>query len=264
MNLQLERIAELTHPLKLPGLNQSASDLAQQAAKEEWDYLKFLEQCLQAEAQNRSQRRKSMYTRMAGFPSIKTLDDFDFDFAAGVPKTMVNQLSSLSFIERAENVVLLGPSGVGKTHIACAIGYKAVQAGIKTRFISASDLIMQLAGAQRQDKYQSVMQRSIVGPRLLIIDEIGYLPFDLAQSKLLFDVIAKRYEKSSMILTSNLPFGQWGQTFANDTALTSAMLDRILHHSHVISIQGESYRLREKRQAGLIDLENKHSHSLSG
>jgi len=198
-----------------------------------------------------------MYTRMAGFPSIKTLEDFDFDFAAGAPKSMINQLASLSFIERAENVVLLGPSGVGKTHIACAIGYKAVQAGIKTRFMSASDLILQLAAAQRQDKYQSVMQRSIAGPKLLIIDEIGYLPFDLTQSKLLFDVIAKRYEKSSMLLTSNLPFGQWGQTFANDTALTSAMLDRILHHSHVISIQGESYRLREKRQAGLINLENK-------
>ena len=126
------------------------------------------------------------------------------------------------------------------------------------------DLILQLLAAQRQDKYQSVMQRSIAAPRLLIIDEIGYLPFDLAQSKLLFDVIAKRYEKSSMILTSNLPFGQWGQTFANDTALTSAMLDRILHHSHVIPIQGQSYRLREKRQAGLIDLENRRSNSILG
>jgi DNA replication protein DnaC len=256
MNLQLERISELTHPLKLPGLNLSASDLAQQAAKEEWDYLQFLERCLQAEVQNRSLQRKNMFTRMAGFPSIKTLEEFDFDFAAGAPKAMINQLASLSFIERAENVVLLGPSGVGKTHIACAIGYKAVQAGIKTRFISASDLILQLSTAQRQDKYQSIMQRSIAAPRLLIIDEIGYLPFDVAQSKLLFDVVAKRYEKSSMILTSNLPFGQWGQTFANDTALTSAMLDRILHHSHVIPIQGESYRLKEKKQAGLINLEN--------
>jgi DNA replication protein DnaC len=264
MNLQLERISELTHPLKLPGLNLSASHLAQQAAKEEWDYLQFLERCLQAEVQNRLQRRKSLYTRMAGFPSIKTLEEFDFDFAAGAPKAMINQLASLSFIERAENVVLLGPSGVGKTHIACAIGFQAVQAGIKTRFISASDLILQLATAQRQDKYQSIMQRSIAAPRLLIIDEIGYLPFDLAQSKLLFDVIAKRYEKSSMILTSNLPFGQWGQTFANDTALTSAMLDRILHHSHVIPIQGESYRLREKKQAGLINLENKLSESAQG
>lgn len=262
MNLQLERISELTHPLKLPGLNLSVSHLAQQAAKEEWDYLQFLERCLQAEVQNRSQRRKSMLTRMAGFPSIKTLEEFDFSFATGAPKIMINQLASLSFIERAENVVLLGPSGVGKTHIACAIGYKAVQAGIKTRFISASDLILQLATAQRQDKYQSIMQRSIAAPRLLIIDEIGYLPFDLAQSKLLFDVVAKRYEKSSMILTSNLPFGQWGQTFANDTALTSAMLDRILHHSHVIPIQGESYRLREKKKAGLIDLENNLSDSI--
>ncbi|VAW78169.1 Mobile element protein, partial [hydrothermal vent metagenome] len=174
------------------------------------------------------------------------------EFAAGVPKAQVQQLGSLSFIERAENIVLLGPSGVGKTHIATALGYKAVQSGLKTRFISASDLILQLSTAQRQDKYKSVMQRSVLAPKLLIIDEIGYLPFDIGESKLLFDVIAKRYEKGSVILTSNLPFGQWGHTFANDTALTSALLDRVLHHSHIIQIKGDSYRLREKKQAGLI------------
>ena len=154
-------------------------------------------------------------------------------------------------------MALLGPSGTGKTHIAIALGYKAVQAGLKTRFISASDLILQLTTAQRQGKYKSVMQRSVVAPKLLIIDEIGYLPFDTSESKLLFEVIAKRYEKGSIILTSNLPFGQWGQTFANDTALTSAMLDRILHHSHILQIKGDSYRLKEKKQAGLLTQSSK-------
>lgn len=252
MNLVLERLTALTEPLKLQGMALHAADLAQQAANQEWDYLTFFEKLLQAETTERFARKQTLFTRMAGFPSIKTLDDFDYQFAAGVPKSMIQQLDSLAFIERAENVVLLGPSGVGKTHIASALGYKAVQAGLKTRFISASDLILQLSTAQRQGKYKSVMQRSVMAPKLLIIDEIGYLPFDASDAKLLFDVVAKRYEKGSMILTSNLPFGQWGQTFANDTALTSAMLDRILHHSHIVQIKGESYRLKEKRQAGLI------------
>jgi len=253
MNLQLERLNTLCDNLKLNSLTTHAADIAQTAAKEEWDYLHFLENLLQAETQTRAHKKQQMFTRMAGFPAIKTLEQFDYEFATGVPKTMVNELSSLAFIERAENVVLLGPSGTGKTHIAIALGYKAVQAGMKTRFISASDLILQLTTAQRQDKYKSVMQRSVIAPRLLIIDEIGYLPFDASESKLLFEVIAKRYEKGSIILTSNLAFGQWGQTFANDTALTSAMLDRILHHSHILQIKGESYRLKEKKQAGLIE-----------
>jgi DNA replication protein DnaC len=253
MSLQLARISELAHQLQLLGLDTSASELAQQAAKEEWDYLTFLERVLQCEEQSRHQRKQAMFTRMAGFPVIKTLDEFDFTFASGVPKKHVNQLASLAFIERQENVVMLGPSGVGKTHLAIALGYKAVQAGIKTRFISASDLILQLTTAQRQDKYKQVMQRSVLSPRLLIIDEIGYLPFNAHEAKLLFDVVAKRYEKGSMVLTSNLPFGQWGQIFANDTALTSAMLDRVLHHSHILQIKGESYRIKEKKQAGLMD-----------
>lgn len=249
-----ERLNTLTDALKLQGMALHAHDLAQQAAKEHWDYLTFFEHLLTTEVGERQGRKQKMFTRLAGFPSLKTLDDFDFEFAAGVPKTQVKQLETLTFVERAENIILLGPSGVGKTHIATAFGYKAAQSGLKTRFISASDLILQLSTAQRQGKYKSVMQRSVLAPKLLIIDEIGFLPFDISESKLLFDVIAKRYEKGSIILTSNLPFGQWGQTFANDTALTSALLDRILHHSHVIQIKGDSYRLREKKKAGLINM----------
>lgn len=256
MNIQLERISELATKLKLNSIDVEAVDLTQRAAKEEWDYLSFLEQVMLSEVKNREIRKQNMYTRMAGFPNIKTLAEFDYSFASGVPKKLINQLATLSFIERMENVILLGPSGVGKTHLAIALGYKAVQAGIKVRFISASDLVLQLASAHRQDKYKSVIQRSVMAPRILIIDEIGYLPFNAEESKLLFDVVAKRYEKGSLILTSNLPFGQWGQTFDNDNALTSAMLDRVLHHSHVVQIKGESYRLREKKRAGLINQTN--------
>jgi len=256
MNIQLERMSELATKLKLNSIDDNAVDLAQRAAKEEWDYLSFLEQVMLSEVKNREIRKQNMYTRMAGFPNIKTLAEFDYSFASGVPKKVINQLATLSFVERMENIILLGPSGVGKTHLAIALGYKAVQAGIKVRFISASDLVLQLASAQRQNKYKSVIQRSVIAPRILIIDEIGYLPFNAQESKLLFDVVAKRYEKGSLILTSNLPFGQWGQTFANDNALTSAMLDRILHHSHIVQIKGESYRLKEKRKAGLINQTN--------
>ncbi|ENU0703316.1 TPA: ATP-binding protein, partial [Escherichia coli] len=144
-------------------------------------------------------------------------------FATGAPQKQLQSLRSLSFIERNENIVLLGPSGVGKTHLAIAMGYEAVRAGIKVRFTTAADLLLQLSTAQRQGRYKTTLQRGVMAPRLLIIDEIGYLPF-----------------------------GQWDQTFAGDAALTSAMLDRILHHSHVVQIKGESYRLRQKRKAGVI------------
>jgi DNA replication protein DnaC len=136
--------------------------------------------------------------------------------------------------------------------LAIALGYRATQAGIKTRFLTAADLLLQLDTAQRQGRLKQVMQRSVNGPRLLIIDEIGYLPMSREQANLFFQVIARRYEKGSLILTSNLSFGQWDTTFADNTALTAAMLDRLLHHSHVVQIKGESYRLREKRKAGII------------
>ena len=149
-------------------------------------------------------------------------------------------------------MVLLGPSGVGKTHLGISLGYRAVMAGIKVRFITAADLMIQLAAANQQGKLKSYLQRSILAPRLLIIDEIGYLPFGRDEANLFFNVIAKRYENGSIILTSNLPFSQWAGAFADDATLTAAMLDRLLHHCHVIQISGESYRLRNKRKAGIL------------
>ena len=162
------------------------------------------------------------------------------------------ELASLAFIERSENVVLLGPSGTGKTHIAIALGYAATQAGIKVRFITAADLLLILTTAHRQNQLAEALKRFVNPYRLLVIDEIGYLPMSREQANLFFQVIAKRYEKGSLILTSNLPFGQWDYTFANDATLTAAMLDRLLHHAHVAAIQGESFRLRDKRRAGLL------------
>ena len=172
------------------------------------------------------------------------------EHAGGAPKAQIQELAHLAFVPRAENVVLLGPSGVGKTHIALALGHRAVMAGHKVRFISAADLMLQPAAAKAQGRLKEYFNRAVIGPKLLVVDEIGYLPFGREEATLFFNVVAKRYERGSMVLTSNLPFTQWAGAFADDQTMTAAMLDRLLHHAHIVQITGESYRLKDKRKAG--------------
>ena len=193
-----------------------------------------------------------MLAKFAGFPAIKLIDDYDFKFAAGAPKKTLQTLQSMAFVERKENVIFLGPSGVGKTHLAIGLGYLATQSGIKVRFVTAADLVIQLEKAQQRGQLESFMRRSLLGPSVLIIDEVGYLPLQGNQANLFFQVIAKRYEHGSIILTSNLSFGEWDDTFAGNSALTAAMLDRLLHHAHVVQIKGDSYRLKDKKKAGVL------------
>lgn len=247
-----ERIDSLCQELSLGAVLLQYANLADQAARDEASYTDYLEQVLSAEAALRSERSRQMLIKLATFPVVKTLEQFDFDAAAGVPQAKLQELSGLAFIERRENVILLGPSGVGKTHLAIALGVRATERGYKVRFITAADLVMQLEKAQRETRFEQYLRRAILGPRLLILDEIGYLPLKKEQSDLFFQVIAKRYEQGSVILTSNLSFGDWQDTFDGNAALTSAMLDRLLHHAHVIQIKGDSYRLRQARQSGLL------------
>lgn len=253
MNLQNERIESLCDSLNLVGVASNYLALSQEAVAAECSYSDYLEHCLQVEQQVRQQRSRTILLKMAGFPAIKQLGEYDFKFAVGAPKKQIEALACLSFVARKENIVLLGPSGVGKTHIAIALGYLATLVGMRTRFITAADLLLQLDAAQRQGKLKQTMQRGVNAPSLLIIDEIGYLPMSKEQANLFFQVVANRYEKGSIILTSNLSFGQWDDTFAGNTALTSAMLDRILHHAQVIQIKGDSYRLKDKTKAGIIN-----------
>ena len=252
MNLQHERIAALCHDLKLERIAAEWPALAHTAASGETSFADFLEQLLAAEHDARGERTRQTLLTLATLPAIKTLEQFDFTIGSGAPRTQLHELAALTFIERAENIVLLGPSGVGKSHLAIALAYRAVMASIKTRFITAADLMLQLATANHQGRLKEYFNRAVVGPRLLVVDEIGYLPFGREEANLFFNVVARRYERGSMILTSNLPFTQWATAFADDQTLTAAMLDRLLHHAHIVQISGESYRLKDKRKAGQL------------
>lgn len=250
MSLQHERIAELCEQLKFSRLASQWPALAQDAARTEASFADFLEGVLSSEIVARDERRSAILLKLATMPAVKTLEQFDWSHAGGAPKAQITELAHLAFVQRAENVVLLGPSGVGKTHIALALAYRAVMAGHKTRFISAADLMLQLAAARSQGRLKEYFNRAVLGPKLLVVDEIGYLPFGREEATLFFNVVAKRYERASMVLTSNLPFTQWATAFADDQTLTAAMLDRLLHHAHIVQITGESYRLKDKRKAG--------------
>lgn len=247
------QIEAVCRELKLTTLMKSYHELAARAAKENWQYAEFLYEALKSEADFKAERSRNVLTKIAGFPAIKTLEQFDFEFTTGVNRRQIEELSNLGFVKRNENIILLGHSGVGKTHLAIALAYKAVQKRFKVKFTTTADLLLQMNHAKKQKRYDQFIKQAVMSPSLLVIDEIGYFPMSKEDAHHFFQVISKRYERGATIVTSNLVFSQWAGVFANDKVVTAAILDRLLHHSHIINIQGNSYRLKEKKETGLLD-----------
>jgi DNA replication protein DnaC len=251
VNLADERIERLSEKLHLPDVPALLGVLAQEAVTKEWSFTDFAEVLLQAQADAADARAADTIQRLAGFPMRKTLGEFDYSFQPSVNKKQVAELASCAFVERAENVVLLGPPGVGKTHLAIALGAEAAKRRMQVKFTTAARLVASLSEARTAGTFSRRLQ-SFVRPRLLIVDEVGFLPLDASEASLLFEVVCRRYERGSIVLTSNKSYGEWGEVFSGDTVIATAILDRLLHHSTTISIKGESYRLKDKRKAGIV------------
>lgn len=246
----LDALEQDLRDLKLTRLADQLPGFLSSAAKQEWDYGTFLGHVVKEELAARRDRRTEMATRMARLPFVKTIENFDFSYQPSINAKQIKELSAVRWIANGENLILLGPPGVGKTHLAVALGIKAIEQGYKIQFSSAQSLISSLARASMENRLEERL-KLYCQPKLLIIDEIGYIPIDRHGANLFFQLISRRYEKGAMILTSNQPFSGWGEVFG-DAVIATAILDRVLHHSITINIKGESYRLKEKLKAGIV------------
>jgi DNA replication protein DnaC len=247
--IALEKARSCLEALGLLQASEILDSRLQKAASDGSTYAEFLSDILGEEIAKRRQRNVEARSKLAHFPFKRTLGEFDFDFQPSVDKKLIMELATLSFLSEAVNVVFLGPPGVGKSHLSVALGMEAVNHGISVYFTKAHDMLTDLKKAYQEGRIRRRVAMYL-RPKLLICDEVGFLPLDRLEADLFFQVVSARYERSSTVVTSNKSFGDWGE-LVGDPVLASAILDRLLHHSHIINIRGESYRLKEKARAGI-------------
>ena len=248
-NFSYERLHANLQYLKLNTIEELLDNYLEIAARDSKTTMEVLDYLFEQEKKHRGSAAIERRMKSAVFPVKKTVDEFNFEFQSSIDKKVIEDLATLRFVHNAENVVLLGPPGVGKSHLAIALGVKAAEAGISVYFTNAGDLIERLKIANREGMLEKKL-KSLMKFKVLIIDEMGYLPFDEEGAHCLFQLISRRYEKSSTIFTSNKSYGEWGEIF-KDHVIAAAVLDRILHHCTTINIKGESYRLKERKKQGI-------------
>jgi DNA replication protein DnaC len=231
--------------LKLPYLKENCQPLAAEGAANHWSHLDYLGRLIQGEVATRQDRVIARRIKAARFPVIKTLEAFRWDWPKKINRLQIQELFRLRFIEEKANVIFLGLVGLGKTHLATALGYAACQHGHSVLFANAIDVINTLSAAQTKGVLKTQLKRYL-SPAILVLDEVGYLPIDQRGADLLFQVISQRYERGSIILTSNKAFKQWPAIFNGDSTITSAVLDRLLHHAETVVIEGSSYRMKDR------------------
>ncbi len=233
--------------LKLPYIRENHEAVSQLAARKQWTHIHYLSELVKQESNLRRDRTIQRRIRMARFPVVKTLDQFNWSWPKKINQAQVQNLFHLKFIEDKSNVIFIGGVGVGKTHLASALGYQACLKGNTVLFASAIDIINNLVTAQHAGRLKQELKKYLK-PVLIIIDELGYLPIDKNGADLLFQIISARYERGSIIITTNRVFKDWPKIFNNDSTLTSALLDRLLHHAEAVVIEGKSYRMKEVKE----------------
>jgi DNA replication protein DnaC len=251
-DLTYERLIEHLDRLGLWRAKEGLVPLLQEADTQRWGYTQLLDRLLEEEIAAREERRIKNALKLAGFPFLKTLDSFDFAFQPSLDRGRVLDLAALGFVTRKENILLLGPPGVGKSHLAVALAVRACQQGSSVYFTTLDQMIRNLSAADRAGKLEQKLKTYTTKSQLLVVDEVGYLQLTRVEANYLFQVVSSRYERSSLILTSNKAVTEWPELFG-DHAIATAVLDRILHHAHVFSIKGNSYRLRERALAAAAE-----------